>query len=146
LAHFCRTKYNNVEVVFITHDSVAKISKEEDFFKISSSGGTKCSTAFELALENIRENHPPEVGDNWGDDNIKCIGLVKELLEVCTAVGYGEVDVDSIFRGNGAFSWSTLHDDFEKEIDHPRFMSMKLSKKEDIFTALQKFLGVKEGE
>jgi len=156
LAHFCKTKYNNVDLVFIAHTATAKIVDEEDFFKASNSGGTVCSTAFELALEHIEETHPPETwcnyvfefsdGDNWPDDCKKCIDLVNKLLEVCSAVGYGEINIDSMYWGGNIFGWSTLHDEFNKNIDHPRFMTASLSKKEDIYESLQKFLGVKDEE
>lgn len=152
LYHFCKTKYNNVEVVFVAHDTTAKIVSEEDFFRISNSGGTKCSSAFQLALNNIAKYHPKEKyntyvfafsdGDNWGDDNKVCVDLVNELLEVCTAVGYGEIDTDNIFGKGGLFSWSTLHDEFAKSIKHERFLTASISKKEDVYDCLKQFLGI----
>ena len=156
LAHFCKTKYTNVELVFIAHDTVARIVPEENFFKITSSGGTMCSSAFQLALEHIEANHPKDQwnnyvfsfsdGDNWGSDNDKCIGLVQELLEICTAVGYGEIDTDTWNGYKGMFSWSTLHDEFTKNIDHPRFLTASIQKREDIYKCLQEFLGTEELE
>lgn len=151
LVHFCKTKYNNVDIVFISHDTTAKIDTEENFFTRSNSGGTMCSSAFELALSHIKENHPSDIynnyvfafsdGDNWSDDNKKCIKIVKELLEHVTAIGYGEVNLnDNGFSG----SWSTLHDEFDREVKHERFMTAKISGKEDIYECLKKFLGIKE--
>lgn len=152
LAHFCKTKYNNVELVFIAHDTVAQIVPEEDFFKISSSGGTMCSSALKLALENIEANHPPETynnyvfhfsdGDNWSSDNAICIKVVDRLLEVCTAVGYGEIDIDSFYNWGGGWSWSTLHEEFQKNVDHPRFLTATIKKKEDIYECLKEFLKI----
>lgn len=152
LAHFCKSKYNNVELIFIAHDTTAKIVPEENFFKITNSGGTKCSSAFQLALEHIEENHPANMwnnyvfsfsdGDNWGDDNNRCIEIVDKLLEVCTAVGYGEIDTNSFYGHSGLFSWSTLHEEFEKHIDHPRFLTASIQKREDIYQCLQQFLGI----
>lgn len=154
LAHFCKTKYNNVELIFIAHTSSAQIVPEENFFKISNSGGTKVSSAFELAYEDIQKNHPPSLwnnyvyefsdGDNWPEDNSKCISVVKDLLEVCSAVGYGEIDTDSIFYGGSMFGWSTLHEEFSKHLTHPKFLTASISKKEDIYLTLQKFLGIKQ--
>jgi hypothetical protein len=51
-----------------------------------------------------------------------------------------------MFYGGKFFGWSTLHEEFEKNIDHPRFLTASLEKKEDIYTCLQKFLGIKPGE
>lgn len=156
LAHFCKTKYNNVELIFIAHTASAKIVPEEDFFKASNRGGTVCSTAFELALQHIQENHPPELwnnyvfafsdGDNWPDDNKKCVDLVNNLLQVCSAVGYGEINIDSMFYGGNVFGWSTLHEEFSKSIDHQKFLTASLSKKEDIYSCLQQFLGIKSSD
>lgn len=153
LAHFCKTKYSNVELIFIAHTSTAKIVPEEDFFKISNRGGTVCSSAFDLALQHIEQNHPPELwnnyvfsfsdGDNWPDDNKKCVDLVNQLLEKCCAVGYGEIDVESMFYGGNPFGWSTLHEEFSKSIEHPKFLTASLSQKEDIYSCLQKFLGIR---
>lgn len=152
LAHFCKTKYTNVELIFIAHDTVARIVPEKDFFRISSSGGTMCSSAFKLALEHIEANHPKDSwnnyvfsfsdGDNWGSDNDRCIGIVKDLLEICTAVGYGEIDTDSFYGYKGLFSWSTLHEEFTKHIDHPRFLTASIQKREDVYNCLKEFLGV----
>jgi hypothetical protein len=149
LAHFCKTKYSYVELVFIAHDTEAAIVPEKDFFKISNSGGTMVSSAFQLALEDIRENHPASSwnnyvfefsdGDNWASNNKECVKVATELLEVCTAIGYGEICLD-----NGRASWSTLHDEFSKEIKHPRFMTAKITKKEDVYECLKQFLGLKE--
>lgn len=156
LAHFCKTKYNNVELVFIAHDTTAKVVPEEDFFRISSSGGTKCSSAFQLALEHIEANHPAHAwnnyvfefsdGDNWGNDNKKCIEIVDDLLQVCTAVGYGEIDTDSVYGFSGLYSWSTLHEEFKKSIDHPRFMTATIEKKADIYNCLKEFLQIEGRE
>ena len=150
ISHFCKTKYKNVELIFIAHDTTAKIVPEKNFFSITNNGGTMCSSAFKLALEHIEENHAPEMwnnyvfefsdGDNWGDDNKKCVEIVQKLLEVCSAVGYGEIDTNSLYGYSGFYSWSTLHDDLTKKIDHERFMTVKISDKKDIYDALKIFL------
>lgn len=150
LVHFCKAKYQNVEIVFIAHDTEARIVPEENFFKIASDGGTKCSSAFQLALDTIKEKHPPDRysnyvvefsdGDSFGDSN-ECVDLVKQLLEVCTAVGYGEIDMDG--RHSSGYAWSTLHGDFAKGIDNPKFLTYVLQKKEDVYDCLKQFLGTK---
>jgi len=157
LAHFCRTKYNNVELIFIAHDTRAQIVPEKDFFKISNSGGTMCSSAFKLALENIEANHPKELwnnyvfafsdGDNWPSDNKECTKLVNQLLELCSAVGYGEINTDSFYNyGNSNFRWSTLHEEFEKHVDHPHFLTASISERNDIYSCLKEFLGIEADE
>ena len=156
LVHFCKTKYSNVELVFIAHDTMANIVPEKDFFRIANSGGTMCSSAYQLALDDIQANHPASSwnnyvfafsdGDNWGSDNDKCIQLVNELLQHCTAVGYGEIDVSSFYNNGELFSWSTLHGEFKKHIDHKRFLTASIQKKEDIYACLKQFLGIETKE
>jgi uncharacterized sporulation protein YeaH/YhbH (DUF444 family) len=152
LAHFCKTKYKHVDLVFVAHDTVAKVVPEEDFFKVSSSGGTMCSSAYELTLEHILKNHPADKwnnyvfhfsdGDNWGDDNKKCINIVEQLLEYCTAVGYGEIDINGFYGNSFASGWSTLHKEFENNIKHQRFITASIQKKEDVYNCLKQFLGI----
>lgn len=156
LAHFCKTKYSNVELIFIAHDTSARIVPEKDFFMITNSGGTMCSSAYQLALDDIEEKHPPNLwnnyvfafsdGDNWPSDNVRCMEIVNSLLEVCTAVGYGEIDTDSFYNYGGLFSWSTLHEEFKKHIDHPHFLTASIQKREDIYNCLRQFLKIEAGE
>ena len=53
LYHFIRNKYENTEIVFISHSSEAKEVSEDDFFKRVSSGGTIISSALEKCVDII---------------------------------------------------------------------------------------------
>ena len=53
MVRFLRTKYNNVEIVFITHHTEAKEVDEEDFFTLGESRRHAVSSAYQLALELI---------------------------------------------------------------------------------------------
>ncbi len=87
LTRFLRLKYHEVDLVFISHDVDAHVVSEHDFFTISSSGGTRCSSAYHLALRHIREYHPPgkwnlytfhfSDGENLSHDNPRCGELVE---------------------------------------------------------------------
>src|SRR5437764_14789905 len=91
LVRFLQLKYKHVEMVFIAHDTEAHVVPEKDFFTISNSGGTKCSSAYSVALEDIRKNHPKNHWnnyvfhfsdcDNYTDDNDVCKQRIGELLE-----------------------------------------------------------------
>src|SRR6266566_3561517 len=48
MVRFLRTKYNNVQIVFISHHTEAKEVTEEEFFHKGESGGTQVSSAYEL--------------------------------------------------------------------------------------------------
>lgn len=148
MVQFLKRKYKKIDFVFIAHDSKAFIVDEQDFFKISPSGGTNCSTAFELALSHIQINHPPENwnnyvfefsdGDNWGEDNNLCIKYIEKLLPLCTAIGYGEISRGS---WNGIES-DTLYDILKSRIKRTRFVSLKVKSKDEVFDALRAFFNI----
>jgi len=48
-------KYDNAEFIYIAHDAEAWAVEREDFFGIRSGGGTKISSAYELAAELLEE-------------------------------------------------------------------------------------------
>lgn len=145
LCRFLETKYENVEVVFIAHDWDAHIVPEKDFFTIVNSGGTKCSSAYELCWKDIKESRPSNVynvycfhfsdGDNWGDDDNRCIELVKEMLHRVNMFAYGEVAWENSMWNNESSLRKAL-----ETIKHPRFMTAILKDKKDVYSTLLGFL------
>src|SRR5581483_12003413 len=79
MVRFLRTKYDNVDIVFISHHTEAKEVSEEQFFTQGESGGTVVSSAYKLALDIIKERYNPRDwniypfhfsdGDNYYSDN-----------------------------------------------------------------------------
>ncbi len=51
-------KYDNAEFVYIAHDADAWMVDREDFFGIRSGGGTRISSAYELAAEILKDEYP----------------------------------------------------------------------------------------
>jgi uncharacterized sporulation protein YeaH/YhbH (DUF444 family) len=51
-------KYDHAEFVYIAHDAEAWEVEREEFFGIRSGGGTKISSAYELARELLEERYP----------------------------------------------------------------------------------------
>jgi uncharacterized protein len=160
LVRFLQLKYKHVEMVFIAHDTEAKVVPEKDFFVISNSGGTKCSSAYSLALEHISKHHPKarwnnyvfhfSDGDNYTDDNELCKKLIADLLEETQMVGYGEInEIDERIYGRdgrmlyGGYRMSTLHQELES-FTHPRFVTVMLRQKEDVYRGLQEFLKTRD--
>jgi hypothetical protein len=159
MVRFLQLKYRTVETVFIAHDTEAAVVPEKDFFILSNSGGTMCSSAYSLALDHVTKFHPAtrwnnyvfhfSDGDNFADDNPRCIHLIRELLKVCTMVGYGEVNYDEFFAmnaGRGLYrapQWSTLVREFQA-VDHPRFVTVTIERREQVYEALREFLKVRE--
>ncbi len=141
MTRFLRTKYQDVEIVFITHHSDAQEVDEEAFFKMGESGGTRVSSAYRLALEIIQERYDPERwniypfhfsdGDNWSDnDNKLCVELVGKLLEVSNLFGYGEIR-DGGYTSSLMSAFSAIKD--------PKFVIVTITEKRDVYPALQKW-------
>jgi len=151
MVQFLKRRYKNISLIFIAHDARAFIVNEQEFFKVSNSGGTLCSTAFELAYEHIQANHPPSSwnnyvfefsdGDNWGEDNLRALEFVKKLLPMVRAIGYGEI------APNGDFSpWmneeNRLSSILSKNIKRTRFVSIVIKSREEVFDALKAFFNI----
>lgn len=137
---FLTKKYETVEFEFIAHHTAAKVVSREDFFSKGESGGTICSSAYLKALELIEEKYNParyniypihfSDGENISSDNIRCLALVNELLQVSRMFGYGEV--------NSYNRYSTLMNTYQA-IDHPNFRHHELREKNDVYPALKSF-------
>ena len=142
MVRFLRTKYANVEIVFISHHTEAREVTEEEFFHKGESGGTQVSSAYKLALEIMQTRYPPEDwniypfhfsdGDNLPWDNDVCVKMVREMLTKCNLFGYGEIREG--YRGSS----STLMSAFNK-IEDPKFVSVTISDKSAVYPALQRF-------
>ncbi len=143
MVRFLRSKYANVEIVFITHHTEAKEVDEDAFFNLGESGGTKVSSAYRLALDVMTERYDPSQwnvyafhfsdGDNWGDvDNQRCLELVTAILERANAFGYGEIQ-----EGRSS-SPSTLMQAFSP-IQEPGFIRVTIGGKDDVYPALRTF-------
>ena len=140
MTKFLRSKYETVEIEFIAHHTEAKIVTEEDFFTKGESGGTRCSSVYEKALELIELKYNPiqyniypfhfSDGENMSSDNEKCITLVNRIMDVSNMFGYGEVNAYNRF--------STLMSSYKK-IEHPKFRYYILKEKRDIYHALKSF-------
>src|SRR5947208_773334 len=147
MVRFLRTKYNNVQIVFISHHTEAKEVTEEEFFHKGESGGTQVSSAYELALEIIRERYNPDDwniypfhfsdGDNLPWDNDRCVQLVTRLMELCNIFGYGEI------REGHYRSPSTLMSAYNKISDR-KFTAVTISDKKEVYPALRKFFAERD--
>jgi sporulation protein YhbH len=146
LYHFIRNKYENTEIVFISHSSEAKEVSEDDFFKRMSSGGTVISSALEKCLEissqryhkdswNIYAFHCSD-GDNWPSDNEKSINLSLKLAELCQMYAYIQTSHGSVeYWSNGG-----ILNDYNK-IDHKGFKTALLEKKIDVWREFKRIMG-----
>jgi sporulation protein YhbH len=147
MVRFLRTKYERVEIAFIAHHTEAREVTEDEFFNKGESGGTRASSAYQLALELIEERYPESDwniypfhfsdGDNLYSDNDLCLKLVRTLIEKCNLFGYGEITQAQWARS------STLMSVFS-EIEDPKFVGVTIKEKSDVYPALRKFFSVSD--
>lgn len=143
MVRFLRTKYENVQIRFLSHCTEAKEVDEESFFRKGESGGTKCSSVYDLALSILDSDYPPgqfnayafhfSDGDNLDSDNPVTMKRAGELLEKVNMLGYGEIR-QHIYGSKRL--WESL-----AGIDSPSFVRSVLKEKEDVFKTLKAFFG-----
>lgn len=141
-----RSQYENLEVVYIVHDAVAKVVDQQSFFHLRESGGTKISSAYELLLEQIQARYRPEDwniypfhysdGDNWSArDTERCVALLRdELLPRSNQFCYGQV---RSAYGSGQF---------KKDLDtllcgEEKLVTAAVDERDDVPAAIRAFLG-----
>lgn len=141
-----RSQYQNLEVVYIVHDAVARIVDQHTFFHLRESGGTKISSAYELCLRQIMEKYRPEDwniypfhysdGDNWSArDTDLCISMLRdELLPRVNQFCYGQV---KSAHGSGQFK-----KDLESNLgNEDALVCAGINDRQDIPRAISEFLG-----
>jgi hypothetical protein len=140
-----KAHYKGVERVYIIHDAVAGEVDEHTFYHTRESGGTKISSAYELADKTIDKRYPAgdwnvyafhfSDGDNWGDDIPHCIEILNEkLLPKVNLFGYGQVESP---YGSGEFF------DYVKELVEKKdnVVVSRIPDKEAILGSIKEFLG-----
>lgn len=142
MLRFLRSRYQDVEIVYIAHDTRAKEVSEEAFFAKGESGGTRCSSAYDLALQIVDQRYPADQnniypfhftdGDNFPSDNERCIALARELVRRSALMGYGEIATSRFPREN------TLIHSF-REIDDSAFRTVVVKEKAGVYDALRAF-------
>jgi hypothetical protein len=139
-----KAHYRGVETAYIIHDAVAHEVDEHTFYHTRESGGTKISSAYEMAVKMIDTRYPPDEwnvyafhfsdGDNWGDDNAKCLEILKtRLLPKLNLLGYGQVESP---YGSGEF-YEHIHALVSK---HPHLITSRIPDREAILGSIKEFL------
>ena len=140
---FLRSRYEQTEIVFIAHTTEAREVNEEQFFNRVESGGTKVSSVFEV-IGNIQHGRYPaddwnvyvlhvSDGDNFSADNQRAVELIRRLTEICSLVGYLEVD-------SGAPSPHKLSAYYEREAaDLDGFVFAHAADDRELWPALRTF-------
>lgn len=140
-----KAHYKGIETAYIIHDAAAHLVDEHTFYHTRESGGTKISTAYELADKLITVRYPADQwniyafhfsdGDNWGDDNQHCLDVLKErLLPRVNLFGYGQVESR---YGSGEFY------EYINELtgEHENVVASRIPDREAILGSIKEFLG-----
>lgn len=95
-----RRQYTNVELVFVAHTVEAWEFNEEEFFKVTGSGGTIASTAFNKTLEVLSERFDPgrfnlylfyaSDGANFSSDTEDARAALERIGALANFAGYVE--------------------------------------------------------
>ncbi|MGE0811396.1 MAG: YeaH/YhbH family protein [Immundisolibacter sp.] len=144
LYQFVRSRYAEVEIVFIAHHAAASEVTEDEFFHKGESGGTVISSAYQKCLEVINERYHPSLwniyafhcsdGDNFPGDNDKTVQAAEAICEVANLFGYGEIKPP----GRGIFESSMLETFGRIKADG--FHALTIHGKDDIWPGLKAFL------
>lgn len=129
---FLTKNYTKIDIVFISHHTVAKEVTEEEFFYSRETGGTVVSSALQLMHEVIRERYPTNAwniyiaqasdGDNWHDDSSICSDILNnKIMPLVQYYAYVEITPE-----NHQSLW------FEYEEVKNRWPNFAMQKLEDI--------------
>jgi uncharacterized protein len=142
MERFIRKQYPNVHMCYLVHHVEAYEVSGNEFYRIHESGGTRCSSVYELALKRIRENYPVSDwniypvhvsdGDNITGDNARTTELASELCGYSSQFAYLEVN------SRGYTASTTLDQAFQK-LDCPNFRSFHVMSRESVIDALHYF-------
>ncbi|ONI46323.1 hypothetical protein AN641_01770 [Candidatus Epulonipiscioides gigas] len=140
LYQFVKIKYIKVDIIFISHTTTAKEVNENDFFHKKESGGTYISAGYKKALEIIKDRYDINIwnvyafhcsdGDNWGEDNVLATTFAREICENSNLFGYIEIKTNNYT--------STILNKYNDEILNKNFLTLKISKKSEVFEAFKK--------
>ena len=148
LYHFIRSKYENTEHCFISHDTSAAEVNEEDFFGKGSTGGTLVSTGLDKCLDIVEARYHPSTwniyvfqcsdGDNWPEDNEGCLRSAQKLSGLSQFYGYCEIEPHH--QKSRWIQMSQLSE-LLTPLLKDNFKIAEIRKKDDIWLAFQRFFG-----
>lgn len=150
LYHFIRSKYENTEIVFVSHDTNAYEVSEDQFFSRGNSGGTLVSSSLELVCEIINKRFHPNSwniycfqcsdGDNWPEDTSKVLAAAEKIRDCSQLFGYCEIAPKG--ETNTWFEDSKLSKVYEAVIGR-KMKTVHISSKSDIWPSFKRLFGGK---
>jgi sporulation protein YhbH len=141
-----RRKYTKVETRFIAHTTQAWEFTESEFFRVTGTGGTGASTAFNVALEMIRGEYDPAQyngylfyasdGENFAEDRPAATEYLAQLGELLNYIGYAETVPGS--PRTTETEMKTICAELERK--GLPIATSTLHRPEDVWKAIRKFL------
>ncbi len=140
-----RAHYDGLVTRYIIHDAQAHEVDRETFYTTRESGGTRISSAYQLATDMLAQDYPTDEwnvylfhfsdGDNWGGgDDERCFQLLQErLLPAANLFGYGQVESR---YGSGQF----LHS-LESHLSAENLVLSRIEDRDAILPSIKAFLG-----
>lgn len=150
IENWLKRQYDGLEIVYVVHDTQAKIVDHHTFYRISEGGGTNISSAYALCKQIIETKYPPadwniypfhfSDGDNWSsEDDALCVKLLKEyILPNCNQFSYAQVTSK---WGSGKFKevLERAMEDMSEKIKSRLVISL-VKNKEAILESIKDFL------
>jgi uncharacterized protein len=145
-----KRQYNDLEIIYIVHDTQAKIVDHDIFYRISEGGGTNISSAYALCEQIIKNRYPAKDwniypfhfsdGDNWSsEDDALCVKILKEtILPSCNQFSYAQVTSK---WGSGKFK--EVLERFMEDLDETsrnRLVISLIKNKDGILESIKEFL------
>ncbi|HEY9051006.1 MAG TPA: YeaH/YhbH family protein [Gammaproteobacteria bacterium] len=138
---FLTRTYEKIQVVFISHHTVANEVDEESFFYSRETGGTVVSSALRLVSDIIQERFPTSDwniyvaqasdGDNWHNDSGICRTLLNQnIMPYVQYYAYIEITEDR--HQNLWQEYLTLKDQW------PNFAMQRIEQAKDIYPVFRK--------
>ncbi len=142
MERFIRKFYPNVEIRYLAHHVEAFEVSGNEFYRIRESGGTRCSSVYDLALKMIKKDYPVSDwniypvhvsdGDNVVSDNDKTLKLAQELCSLSAQFSYLEVNTRQYYAN------TTLDQAFHN-LNCANFRNYSVKTRENIIDALRCF-------
>jgi hypothetical protein len=143
-------KYDNAEFVYIAHDADAWQVERDEFFGIRSGGGTRISSAYELAKEVLEEQYPWSewnryvfaAGDSENSSNDTTENVVPLMREIPANLhAYVET------QPGGTAINATHAEEVERSLeDQGNVVVAYVSSPEDVIDAIYDILSTEAGE
>lgn len=143
--NWIRAHYDGVQSRYLIHDAEAREVDRETFFSTRESGGTRISSAYDLAATIAEREYPAQAwnlyffhfsdGDNLGNgDNERCFRLLRErLLPMANLFGYGQVESRA---GSGAFLGA-----LDSHVEAENLVLSRIADRDAILGSIKDFLG-----